>query len=318
MKCFNASNKSYPLSREINMKKFILILLPFLCFSQSVDTLQIKNHLTQITKNNGFRNYQNLEVLNSVADYIYDNFEKYSDSTYFQKYKVYGKEYKNVVAIFNPTAEKTIVIGAHYDVCGNQEGADDNASGIVGLLELARMFSCQQSNYRIELVAYTLEEPPYFRTEFMGSHMHANSLKEKDINVYGMICLEMIGYFDDKSNTQNYPLKVLKWQYGTKGDYIALVNKYNKGSFAKKFNKVFKNQDLIKTEQITGPKSLQGLDFSDHLNYWNLGYSAVMITDTSFYRNKNYHELTDTLETLNIDKMAKVIETIYFTILDLE
>ncbi len=280
------------------------------------DTELIKNHLTAITKHeNGYRNYRNLKVLNKVADYIFQEFQQYADSVYFQEFVADGQTYKNVVGVFNNHLPKTIVVGAHYDVCDNQEGADDNASGVVGVLELARMLCSENQQkklkHRIEIVAYTLEEPPYYGTELMGSFVHAKSLKDKKVNVYGMVCLEMIGYFDDRPNSQAYPIGMMSWFYGNKGDFIGLVNHFNKGTFAKNFTAQFIKKQKIKTKKITAPKALQGIDFSDHRNYWHFGYSALMITDTAFYRNKNYHQKTDTMETLDIPKMAKVIDTVF-------
>ena len=281
------------------------------------DTTKIKKHLTLITKTDKSRNYKNLKTLNQIGAYIFDEFKTYADSTYYQKYNVKGNEYKNVIAVFGSENTKTIVVGAHYDVCGEQEGADDNATGVVGLLELARMLQGKKLNYRIELVAYTLEEPPFFRTKQMGSYIHAKSLKDNNIDVYGMVCLEMIGYFDDAKNSQNYPLGFLKLIYGNKANYITLVNQFSKGKFARKFSNIFKKANTIRAKKFIGPKSMEGIDFSDHMNYWNFGYSAVMLTDTSFYRNKNYHEKTDTMETLNIPKIAQVIDGVFQTIINM-
>ena len=189
---------------------------------------------------------------------------------------------------------------------------------MVGLLELARLLKGQPLKYRIELVAYSLEEPPYFRTEDMGSYVHATSLVENNVNVYGMVCLEMIGYFDDRANTQDYPLKILSLFYGNKGDYITLVNKFGKGKFASRFTGKFKRLRKIKTKQLTAPPKLEGIDFSDHRNYWKYGISAVMITDTAFYRNKNYHQRTDTIETLDLERMSQVIDSVYETLIHLK
>ena len=308
------------------MKHFIKLFLCSIILSscnsisqtKTADTLKIKQHLTTITKSNKSRNYENLEELNRIANYIFKEFHQYADSTYYQKYNVNGNEYKNVIGVFGATHKKTIVVGAHYDVCGEQEGADDNASGVTGILELARMLKNDTLNYRIELVAYTLEEPPFFRTNQMGSYIHAKSLKDNNVDLYGMICLEMIGYFDDHENTQEYPVKELSEIYGSKANFIALVSRFNNGEFPKIFNKTFEKEKLITTKQITAPPSMEGIDFSDHLNYWNFNYSAIMITDTSFFRNHNYHENTDTMNTLDINKMAKVINTVYKTLLKME
>jgi len=304
------------------MKKINFLFLVLLTYNsllgQQSDTIKIKKHLTAITKTEEARNFRNIETLNFVADYIFKEFNKSADSTYYQTYDVSGIEYKNVVCVFGNENEKTIVIGAHYDVCGDQEGADDNASGVVGLLELTRLLKGKKLNYRLEIVAYTLEEPPYFRSKNMGSYIHAKSIVDNKTNIYGMLCLEMIGYFDDAEDSQEYPLGLLSWFYGKKGDFIALITKLGKGRFARKFESAFIKNQHLKTEKLTAPSFLQGIDFSDHLNYWEFGISAIMITDTAFYRNKNYHEKTDTMKTLNISKMSKVIDSVFDAILELK
>ncbi len=290
----------------------IIILQSSLCaFAGGTDTLSIRRHLENIINTEKPRNHKNLASLNEVAKYIYDNFGQLADTVYYQPYEVYGKTYKNVICVFGSEYDQTIVVGAHYDVCGDQDGADDNATGVVGLLELARMLQGQKLNNRIELVAYTLEEPPYFRTENMGSYIHAQSLTKNGINVYGMFCLEMIGYFDDSKKSQDYPIGFLSAIYGDRGNYITLVNKLSKGKFSRKFNRKFKKHKQIRTKKFTAPAKLPGIDFSDHLNYWTFGYSALMITDTAFYRNKNYHETTDTIETLDLKRMSDVINTVF-------
>lgn len=299
-----------------------LVLIAYLSvssgvFSNGTDTLLLQKHLRNIVETDAPRKYTNVEVLDQVAAYIFGEFESYADTTYYQEYEAYDQTYRNVICVFGPQDAETVVVGAHYDVCGEQDGADDNASGVAGLLELARQLKGQELRHRIELVAYTLEEPPFFRSLLMGSHVHAKSLHDEGREVYGMFCLEMIGYFDDTKGSQDYPLGILKLFYGKTGDYITLVNKMHKAKFARKFSKKFKRSDMITTKKFTGPKGLEGVDFSDHLNYWKYGYSALMITDTAFYRNKNYHEITDTLETLDISRMAKVVDATLHSLLAL-
>ncbi len=295
---------------------FSIIFIATSSFSQNFsDTNRIKAHLTNITKTSTFRTFNNIALLNKTADYIKTEFLLYSDSVTFQEYQVQGKTYKNVICSFGTENEKRIIIGAHYDVCDKQEGADDNASGIVGLLELARLLKGQKLNYRIDLVAYTLEEPPFFRTESMGSYVHAKSLFDAQKEVFGMISLEMIGFFKDEKHTQDYPLKILSLIYGNRGNYITLVKKFGSGKFVHQFCRKFKHTKSIRTKKFTAPPALEGIDFSDHLNYWKFGFSALMITDTAFFRNKNYHEEGDKMETLDIKRMAKVIDGVYKSLL---
>jgi hypothetical protein len=297
---------------------FFLMFISCSSVSGNSDTTIIKTHLTTITRSNGFRTHDNINLLDKTADYIKNTFNQYTDSVSIQSFSVNGRSYQNVICSFGTENPKRIIVGAHYDVCGNQEGADDNASGIAGLLELARMLRGQKLNNRIDLVAYSLEEPPYFRTESMGSYIHAKSLADTKTDVYGMISLEMIGYFKDEKKSQSYPVGILSLFYGNKVDYIILVKKFSAGKFIRKFCRQFKSSGFIRTKKFAGPPSLSGIDFSDHLNYWKFGFSAMMITDTAFYRNKNYHELTDKMETLDISRMAKVIDSVFASLLSLK
>lgn len=293
----------------------IFLFVTSYCFATTIsDTTIIKSHLTAITKTGKFRTYKNIDQLNKTADYIKTIFNQYSDSVFIQEYSVNGQVYKNVICSFGTENKKRIIVGAHYDVCDNQEGADDNASGVVGLLELSRLLKGQKLNQRIDLVAYSLEEPPYFRTEYMGSYIHAKSLVDNKSEVYGMISLEMIAYFKDKKKSQSYPIGLLSLFYGNKGNYITLVKKFGAGQFARKFCEKYKSTKVIRTKKFTGPPALPGIDFSDHLNYWKFDFSALMLTDTAFFRNKNYHEPTDTMETLDIKRMAKVIDGVFRTL----
>lgn len=298
--------------------KFILLtwlsFFSLFSFAQKADTNLLRTHLETIINDSVSRNHQNTTELNRVAQYLQREFEKYSDSVWLQTYTVNGKKYHNVVCSFGRQYTERIVVGAHYDVCGNQDGADDNASGTTGLLELSRLLKGQTLKHRIDLVAYTLEEPPYFRTQYMGSYVHAQYLHNIHAKVKGMISLEMIGYFSDKKNSQHYPVGLLKLFYGNRGNFITVVRKMGGGKFGRNIKRKMKHQDLIRTKSISAPKKMTGIDFSDHLNYWKFGFRAVMITDTSFYRNYHYHQQGDTMDILNLDKMAKVITQVYHTI----
>ncbi|MFD0964538.1 M28 family peptidase [Pseudofulvibacter geojedonensis] len=286
----------------------------------NVDTIQIKNDVLKLCTTPKARNYKNIASLNEAGNYIKQEFTKIGLEVSEQVFSVYGKEYKNIIAYYGPENGERIVIGAHYDVCGEQQGADDNASGVAGLLEIARQFQVHKpkTHYRFEFVAYTLEEPPFFRTEYMGSYVHAKSLKDKGIKVKAMISLEMIGYFSEEKKSQEYPLSILKLFYPSKANYIAVVGKFGKGKITRVVKKGLRKGSDIKVKSINAPASVQGIDFSDHLNYWEHGFDAVMVTDTSFFRNKNYHQVTDTPETLNYYKMAEVIKGVTYALFNLE
>lgn len=282
------------------------------------DTLRIEHDLRVITQTNGFRNYRNVEGLNSVAEYIFNEFSKTCDTAYYQSFFVNEVEYRNVIGILGKNKTDRIVIGAHYDVAGEQQGADDNASGITGILELSRLFSIDKPDHQIEFVAYSLEEPPFFRTDYMGSHIHARSLFENETEIMGMICLDMIGYFNENKNSQYYPIGLLKLFYGNKGDFITVVQKFGNGKFGRQIKRKMKKCNLIKTKSFRAPSKVPGIDFSDHLNYWRYNYNAVMITNSAFYRNPNYHKSSDTLATLDVQRMGLVIDEIFLTIKELK
>lgn len=278
------------------------------------DSNRVKADLRAITQTPQSRNYRNIATLDRVADYIKAELGKVCDSVYFQTYEADGKTYRNVVGSIGSRYTERMVVGAHYDVCGNQEGADDNASGVVGLLELARLLSTHPPAYRIDFVAYSLEEPPYFRSEDMGSYVHAKYLADNQIPIVGMVCLEMIGYFDTLPRSQQYPLEVLKTLYGDEGDFIAVIHRTHNGRFGSRFARRMKKQKRIETHSLKGTADIQGVDFSDHRSYWAFGYPAVMVTNTAFFRNPNYHKESDKMETLDIYRMCLVIEGLYGTL----
>ncbi|MBL4752490.1 MAG: M28 family peptidase [Flavobacteriales bacterium] len=280
----------------------------------------LRQHVERLANTEKPRTYDNMKALNAAAAYIKSEFKKHSEYVRAQKYKVDYREYKNIICSFGPTDGERIIIGAHYDVCQNQPGADDNASGVAGILEIARLLKSQapKLKYRIDLVAYTLEEPPYFRSEYMGSAVHAQYLKDKGIVVKAMICLEMIGYFSDEPKSQQYPIGLLKLFYPSRGNFITIVGKLGKGGLTRKMKRGMRAGSSIDVRSISAPKIIPGIDYSDHLNYWKHGYDAVMITNTSWYRNANYHMPTDTPETLDYVRMAEVVKGVYWAVVNLK
>lgn len=276
-------------------------------------------HVDFLTRTPEPRNFYHLKALNLAADYIASVFKEYSDRIESQPFRIEGQEYKNIICSFGPEKAERIIVGAHYDVCGNQAGADDNASAVAGLLEIGRLLSQNRSslNSRIDLVSYTLEEPPFFGTEMMGSSVHAQFLKSNHIHVKVMLCLEMIGYFSDETNSQKFPLGLLGWFYPSTANFISIVSNLKSHSMAKKIKSLMQANSKIKIFQLTSPALLPGVDFSDHRNYWKQGYKAVMITDTAFYRNPHYHQETDLIETLDFRRMAEVVRGVEAAIVHL-
>ncbi|WP_231576124.1 M28 family peptidase [Hymenobacter sp. DG25B] len=254
--------------------------------------------------------------LNQAAEYIKAELAAAGARPTEQPYEVNGRTYRNILSSFGPVEGPRLIIGAHYDVCGEQPGADDNGTGVAALLEVARLLGRQPAlPYRVDVVAYTLEEPPFFRTPQMGSYVHAQSLHKAGVAVRGMVALEMLGYYDDRRGTQDYPVAPLKWIYGSRGNYVTVARKIGDGRFARQFARHYKAAAGLPVKRFTAPAWLPGIDFSDHLNYWHFGYPAVLLTDTAFYRNKHYHEPTDTPDRLDVRRLCLAVDALLAVVL---
>ena len=267
-------------------------------------------YLTQIQPP---RNYRNIDSLNNVALYLEDRFKDIGLETYFQNYVVDNNEYKNVIATLNPQYEKRLIIGAHYDVCGDFQGADDNASAVAGLIQTAKqLYSLKDIlPIRIDFVCFTLEEPPYFGTQNMGSYVYAKYLFDNKIDVIGMINYEMIGYFTNENvDLSKLSMFITKKQADiSKGNFIAMVCNEQSQNFMSEFD--FENIDKnIEYVEAMIPTPINQITASDHLNFWKFGYKAIMVTDTAHFRNPNYHSENDILETLDVNKMQCVVNLV--------
>jgi Zn-dependent M28 family amino/carboxypeptidase len=297
--------QNYPISSKA--KRFVRL----------ADTANIRRNLKAIINTPDFRNYKNITVLDTVAERIKNEFKRYTNRISTQDYKVDERGYKNIIASFGPEGGKRIIVGAHYDVSHEQDGADDNASGVAGVLELAKLLKNESLTYRIDLVAFSLEEPPFFHTKNMGSYVHAKSLHDSNVAVKGMISLEMIGYYSDKENSQSYPVGIMKWFYGDKGNFVTIVQSFFCGEFGKEFKELSFKNNSIDAKSIRAPWFIAG-DNSDQINYWKFGYNAVMVTNTAYFRNHNYHTNADKLDLLDVPKMALTIDGVFRTLLQLK
>lgn len=215
--------------------------------------------------------------------------------------------FRNVIAAFGPDTAERVVVGAHYDAYGPFPAADDNGSGVAALLELARLLGAKPPPLRVELVAYTLEEPPHFLTENMGSARHALKLKNEGVKVRAMLSLETMGFFTDEPKSQGGPSILFRMMYPSKGDFISVVSDRRSAALARAVKRAMSGFGLP-VYSVTAPSFIPGIDYSDHKNYWDQGWPAVMVTDTAFYRNKNYHTANDTPETLDYGRLARAAE----------
>jgi len=257
----------------------------------------------------GERSYLNSGALSDTIDYISSEFKKYGYEPKEQAYEAQGRTYKNIYIEKkgSTSPDSVFIVGAHYDTVSTTPGADDNASGVAGLLELARLLADKPLDRTVQFVAFALEEPPFFRTEQMGSFVYAKNLKEKTIDVKGMICLESIGYFTDDRGSQMFPLAFFRFLYPSTGDFIIFASNLQSKGFLNRLKNSFHKGTSLPAERISTFAIIPGVDFSDHRSFWKFGYDAVMITDTAFYRNPQYHGAGDVPGILDYDRMAEVV-----------
>ncbi len=270
----------------------------------------------------GIRPFSAPDKLKRVADFLYDHFSDLGYSVGLQPFVYSKKEYFNVVC--SPSGEEpleradfpVLVVGAHYDTVGSSPGADDNASAVAGLLEIARIFSPDPPR-GLRLVAFCLEEPPVFRTRKMGSYRYASHLKAIRQSVVGMICLEMIGYFSDTPNSQKFPFPLMRKMFPTTGNFIAMVGNVKSRDFTLRIKEGFSQGTDLQAVTLNAPAIVIGIDLSDHWSFNRHGIPALMVTDTAFYRNPHYHRPTDTPRTLDYVRCAKVVDGIVHAIRDI-
>ncbi len=228
----------------------------------------------------------------------------------------HGTQYTNFSLFFKGKIHKKIVIGAHYDTYEDTPGADDNASAVAVLLGLSsKLRDIENLPYDTELVFYACEEPPFFGTDAMGSFKHAIACSPGNTNL--MICLEMVGFYSNELGSQKYPFSIFNLLYGKKANYLMLVSNFKSRRVLRPLRNVFKESSMIYKSFISPFKSF-GMDWSDHRNYWSKNIPAIMITDTSVFRNSNYHQLTDTPNTLDYDKMAILTQDLFKLVKNIE
>lgn len=224
-------------------------------------------------------------------------------------FAVRGKQHQNL--ILNLPGLKNdrppILIGAHYDAVPGSPGADDNATGLAALLELARSLSEQPSRYPVRLVAFDLEE-----MGLLGSRAYVAHLQEQQQPLRLMLSLEMLGYCDRTPHSQRYP-SFLKYLYPNQGDFLALIGNWRTLPDLLHLSRQVRKAGKIGCEWLpAGDRGLIVPDTrrSDHAPFWDAGYRAVLVTDTANLRNPHYHRASDRLETLDIPFFTGVYQGI--------
>ena len=259
------------------------------------------------------RDYTNTKQLDEDATGLGDRLRALGMTPIGRRFDAGGRTYQNVSAILGDPKRPRVVVGAHYDSDHALPAADDNASGVAVVLELARLFAATPPPGTVELVFWTLEEEPYFAESEMGSAVHANALAKEGVTVTAALSIETVGYYKNEPRTQHFPAPFVGSLYPSAGNFIALVSNTGADNRAlvRRVKSAMRAVGTIDVHSMNGPAWIPGIDWSDHRSYWPHGWPALMITDTAPNRNPNYHEATDTPDTLDYGKMAALTEAIF-------
>lgn len=272
----------------------------------------LRRHVEVLTVDIGPRTPFLGDSLPRAARYIREVFVDAGLNVTEQTYDYCGQKVANLIAAPRnaPMARTYYVVGAHYDTVPSTPGADDNASAIAVMLELARRLSKTAVSAPVRFVAFTLEEPPNFMTRHQGSRVFVKRCKEMNEHISAAIILEMVGY---TSPRQDYPF-VLHWAgYPKHGKFIGIVGNWTSRRFGKAVVKGFRRNPNLPVETLFVPFNgwvLPSTRLSDHASFWDAGWPALMVTDTAFFRNPNYHLPSDTLETLDFGFMAQLVSSL--------
>lgn len=213
---------------------------------------------------------------------------------------------------------EVIVVGAHYDSCGPLPAANDNASGVAATLALARAFAARHDRpaRTVRFVFFANEEPPYFQTNFMGSLVYARLCRDRGDRIAAMLSLETIGYYSDEPGSQKYPAPYDRI-YPSEGNFIGFVGDLANAPLVREAVGSFRRHARFPSEGGALPGSLPGVGFSDHWSFWQVGYPAIMVTDTAPFRYPHYHTADDTPDKLDFDRMARVVDGLRWVVEDL-
>lgn len=213
-----------------------------------------------------------------------------------------------------PAEGPLLIVGAHYDTAPGTPGADDNASAVAVLIETAVAVAAAGESLPlpVRFAAFCTEEPPHFGTGEMGSAVHARGAKERGEKITGMLSLEMVGYYDERPGSQSYP-PLLSRFYPETGDFLALVSDLGSRDFIGRLAEGLRAGG-VRLETASLPRWVPGVSLSDHLSFWEEGFPAAMLTDTAMYRNPNYHMPGDLPETLDYERMARVVTALTKTL----
>jgi hypothetical protein len=257
----------------------------------------------------GDRNYMFYENLVAVANYLESSFAESGYEVARQSYEIHGQVFDNleVEITGNKKPDEIVVIGAHYDSVVGAPGANDNGSGAAAVLALARRFAGKETARSLRFVEFVNEEPPFFWSEEMGSLVYAKRCRDRGENIVAMLSLETIGYYSDAPGSQEYPLGLLNLVYPITGNFIAFIGNLASGNLVQQVVGSFRSHTQFPSEGAAMPSNVPGAGWSDHWPFWQMGYPALMVTDTAPFRYPHYHTIADTPDKIDFDRLARVV-----------
>ena len=293
---------------------------PFQPLSDDEETTRrhLEKHLNVLAKEIGERNVWQYQGLQSSASYIEGVFTQLGYEVKRQAYKGEDVTVTNLEAELpgSTLPDEIIVIGAHYDSVSGCPGANDNASGVAGLIEAARLLSNNKLSRTVRFVAFVNEEPPFFQTSLMGSRVYASRSKQLGERIIAMLSLETIGYYSDEEGSQRYPFP-FSFFYPDVANFIGFVGNLSSRGLVHQAITTFRENTSFPSEGTAAPGWVTGVGWSDHWSFWKAGYPAIMITDTALFRYNYYHSPADTPDKIDTARMARVVNGIARIIADL-
>lgn len=279
---------------------------------------RLRKHVLTLAERIGERNIRHYESLKATLEYIESSLKADGFQVAEQSYSAGGKEVKNIEIEILGTdrPEEIIIIGAHYDSVSGSPGADDNASGVAALLELAHALKGLRPARTLRFVAFVNEEPPYFQTEEMGSRVYSHRSHERGENIVAMLSLETMGYYSDAENSQMYPFPFSMF-YPSRGNFIGFVGNTSSRSLVRRAIRKFREDVTFPSQGVAAPAWLTGIGWSDQWSFWKDGYPALMITDTAIFRYPHYHRMSDVPDKIDYDRFARVTSGISPVVRDL-
>lgn len=267
-------------------------------------------HVEELAVNIGSRSVYEYDKLTAAKAYILATLKAMGCTPLLQDFPYQGKTFSNIIVPLpgKTQPEEVVVIGAHYDTVAGTPGADDNASAVAVLLEMCRLLKGYSPDRTLKLVFFALEEPPIFRSESMGSFVYAREARDRQEVISAMISLEMLGYYGDKEGGQSFPVPLMSLMFPSTPNFIAVVGNLSSRGLVNAAAASLRKGGGVPVETLSTVGFVPGVDFSDHRSFWKMGYPAVMITDTAFYRNPNYHTAADKIDTLDFSRLASLLD----------